>query len=125
VFTYSAATAPQTASVEVDMFLNFTPKQLHPAETELTTGVGLRNANRPPIAAFTLTRIGKFVRLDASASNDPDGLALTYKWTIDGTQIASTAQVAEVEESVASHTYQLEVVDPGNLGEKMTQTVNL
>lgn len=126
MFKYSAATAPQTASVEVDMFLNLTPKQAHPGETELTTGIGLRNANRPPIVAFTVTRISpKFVRLDASASYDPDGLALTYQWKVDGAQIASTAQVAEVEESVGSHTYQLEVVDPGGLGEKKTETVNV
>jgi prepilin-type N-terminal cleavage/methylation domain-containing protein len=126
MFNYSAATAPQTASVEVDMFLNLTPKQAHPGETQLTTGVGLRNANRPPIVAFTVTRISpKFVRLDASASYDPDGLALTYQWKVDGAAIASTAQVAEVEKSVGSHTYQLEVVDPGGLGEKMTQTVNI
>lgn len=125
MFRYSAATAPQTASVEVDMFLNLSPKQKHPSgETELTTGIGLRNANRPPIAEFTITRIGRFIRLDASASNDPEGLALTYKWTIDGTAIASTAQVTEVEESVASHTYKLEVVDPGNLGETKTETVS-
>ncbi|MCW3030093.1 MAG: hypothetical protein JWM66_226 [Solirubrobacterales bacterium] len=125
MFKYSAATAPQTASVEIDMFLNLTPGRPHPGETQLTSGVGLRNANRPPIVAFTLTRIGKFVRLDASASNDPDGLALTYQWTIDGKAIPSTAQVAEVEESVASHTYRLEVVDPGGLGESKTETVTL
>ena len=125
MFEYSAATAPQTASVEIKMYLNLNPAVKHPGETVLATGVGLRNANRPPIAAFTLTRIGKFVRLDASASYDPDGLALTYKWSIDGTAISSIAQVAEVEESVASHTYQLEVVDPGGLIETKTETVTL
>lgn len=132
MFKYSAATAPQTASVEVDMFLNLTPGHApptgaaHPGETQLTTGIGLRNANRPPIVEFTVTRISpKFVRLDASASYDPDGLALTYEWKVDGARLASTAQVTEVEESVGSHTYQLEVVDPGGLGEKKTQTVNL
>jgi prepilin-type N-terminal cleavage/methylation domain-containing protein len=126
MFKYSAATAPQTASVEVDMFLNLTPKQAHPGETQLTTGIGLRNANRPPIVAFTVTRISpKFVRLDASASYDPDGLALTYEWKVDGAKLASTAQVTEVEEAVGTHTYQLEVVDPGGLGEKKSETVNL
>jgi prepilin-type N-terminal cleavage/methylation domain-containing protein len=127
MFEYSAATAPQTASVEVKMYLNLNPKVTHPGETVLWTGVGLRNANRPPIAAFTPTRISsKFVRLDASASYDPDGLALTYKWSIDGTAISSTAQVTEVEEAtVASHTYQLEVVDPGGLSETKTETVTL
>jgi hypothetical protein len=106
------------------MFLNLTPGQPR-RETELTTGIGLRNANRPPIVAFTVTRIGEFVRLDGSASYDPDGLALTYKWSIDGASLTSTAQVAEVKESVGSHTYQLEVVDPGGLGEKKTETVTL
>lgn len=125
MFKYSAATAPQTASVEVDMFLNLTPGHVHPGETQLTSGIGLRNANRPPVPAFTVTRINKFVRLDASASYDPDGLALTYKWSIDGAAITSTAQVAEVEKSVGSHTYVLEVTDPGGLAEKKTETVTL
>jgi prepilin-type N-terminal cleavage/methylation domain-containing protein len=126
MFKYSAATAPQTASVEIDMFLNLTPGRIHPGETQLTSGIGLRNANRPPIAAFTVTRIPtKYVRLDGSASYDPDGLALTYKWTIDGVPLASTAQVTEVEKSVASHTYELEVKDPGGLAEKKTETVTL
>jgi len=125
MFKYSAATAPQTASVEVDMFLNFTPGHTHPGETQLTSGVGLRNANRPPIPEFTVTRINKFVRLDGSASYDPDGLALTYTWTIDGTKLASTSQVAEVERPVGSHTYELEVTDPGGLVEKKTEVVTL
>jgi prepilin-type N-terminal cleavage/methylation domain-containing protein len=126
LFIYSAATAPQTASLEVDMFLNLNPLVPHPGETELTTGIALRNANRPPTAAFTVTRINSnFVRLDGSASYDPEGLALTYKWSIDGTPIPSTAQVAEKEEPVGSHTYQLEVTDPGGLTETKTETVTL
>jgi prepilin-type N-terminal cleavage/methylation domain-containing protein len=125
MFKYSAATAPQTASVEIDMFLDLTPGHAHPGETELTSGIGLRNANRPPIAAFTITRINEFVRLDGSASYDPDGLALTYKWTIDGASLTSTAQVTEVKESVGSHTYELEVTDPGGLAEKKKETVTL
>jgi prepilin-type N-terminal cleavage/methylation domain-containing protein len=126
MFKYSAATAPQTASVEIDMFLNLTPGRAHPGETQLTTGIGLRNANRPPIAAFTVTRTSEsYVRLDGSASYDPDGLALTYKWSIDGAAIPSTAQVTEAPEAKGTHTYELEVADPGNLAEKKTATVAL
>lgn len=126
MFKYSAATAPQTASVEIDMFLNLTPGHAHPGETQLTTGIGLRNANRPPIAAFTVTRTNEnFVRLDGSASYDPDGLALTYKWSVDGKAIPSTSQVTEVKEVIGTHAYELEVADPGNLAEKKTETVTL
>jgi prepilin-type N-terminal cleavage/methylation domain-containing protein len=122
LFVYSAATAPQTASVEINMFLNIHPKhnagESVPNETQLTTGIGLRNANRPPIAEFTATQVNEFMRLDASGSYDPDGLALTYKWWKDGVAQESTNRVYEVKETKGNHTYELEVVDPGGLGTK-------
>jgi prepilin-type N-terminal cleavage/methylation domain-containing protein len=123
MFIYSAATAPQTASVEVDIFLDLKPGQAHPGETELTSGIGLRNANRPPIAQFTPTFINKSVRLDASASYDPQGLALSYQWWKDGVELASTSQVVEHEEEKGTHTYKLEITDAGGLAETLTQTV--
>jgi prepilin-type N-terminal cleavage/methylation domain-containing protein len=127
MFVYSAATAPETASVEVKMYLNVNPGQPRPGETELRSGIGLRNANRPPEAAFTATQINKFVRLDASASNDPNDLALTYKWWKDGAVIASTAQVYETPtaEETGTHTYELEVTDPGGLTSTSKQTLNV
>jgi prepilin-type N-terminal cleavage/methylation domain-containing protein len=123
-FIYSAATAPQTASVEVNLFLDLTPGQAHPGETQLTSGIGLRNANRPPIAEFTVTELANHaVRLDASASYDPDGLALTYKWCKDGTPQESSTQVYETvkAESSGTHSYKLEVTDPGGLSESKEQ----
>jgi prepilin-type N-terminal cleavage/methylation domain-containing protein len=125
LFIYSAATAPQTASVEVNMYLNVDPKELK--ETQLTTGIGLRNANRPPIAEFTATEINnRNVRLDASASADPDGLALTFKWTKDGVAQESTSEIWDTpQESEGSHTYELEVTDPGGLKSKQSKTVKV
>jgi sugar lactone lactonase YvrE len=45
-------------------------------------------ANRPPIAALTVTpdvvAAGKQVRLDASGSRDPERLELVYEWDLDG-----------------------------------------
>jgi len=125
LFEYSAATAPQTASVEVNMFLNVAPTRL--PETQLTTGIGLRNANRPPVAEFTATEINKFVRLDGSASADPDGLALTFKWTKDGVLQESTSEIWEtkLKETEGLHTYELEVTDPGGLKSKISKTIKV
>lgn len=124
LFEYSAASAPQTASVEVNMFLNVDPAELK--ETQLTTGIGLRNANRPPVAEFTATEINStYVRLDGSASADPDGLALTFKWTKDGVAQESTSEIWEPKETPGSHTYELEVTDPGGLKSKISKTINV
>jgi len=123
-FIYSAATAPQTASVEINMFLDINPGH-PPGETQLTSGVGLRNANRPPVAEFTATQVNEFVRLDASGSSDPDGLALTYKWWKDGVVQESANQVYEPKETKGNHTYKLEVVDPGGLASNAEKTVEV
>jgi len=44
--------------------------------------------NRPPLAALSVTpdvvAAGKQVKLDASASRDPEGLELVYEWDLDG-----------------------------------------
>jgi hypothetical protein len=126
LFIYSAPSAPQTTSVEVNMYLNVDPAELK--ETQLTTGISLRNANRPPVAEFTATEINnKFVRLDGSASADPDGLALTFKWTKDGVPIESTSEIYETAKAEAEgeHTYELEVMDPGGLTSKIAKKLNV
>jgi prepilin-type N-terminal cleavage/methylation domain-containing protein len=60
-----------------------------PAESTLRTTVRLRNQNRRPTAelqarAFTERRV-----LLVAGASDPDGQALTYRWTIDGVVIPS------------------------------------
>jgi prepilin-type N-terminal cleavage/methylation domain-containing protein len=126
VFTYSAEGIPQTTSVEMNLYLNLNPAQAHPGETQLTTGVALRNANRPPTAKIKWTLVNKHVFLNATASSNPDGLALTYKWWKDGVlQPASVPEWETSEESTGTHTYELEITDPSGLADKTKETVTI
>jgi prepilin-type N-terminal cleavage/methylation domain-containing protein len=126
LFIYSAKETPEILSVETNLFLNVNPTQPRPGTSELTSGVSLRNANRKPIAEFTATEEGKReVRLNASASYDPGGLALTYKWWQDGIQLTSTTQrdLTEAFSAGSSHTFKLEVTNPGGLSSTIEKTV--
>ncbi|HEV2922938.1 MAG TPA: prepilin-type N-terminal cleavage/methylation domain-containing protein [Solirubrobacteraceae bacterium] len=123
VFSYSAEGIPQTTSVEMNLFLDLNPGH-RPGETQLTSGVALRNANRPPTAKIKWTLINKHVSLNATESANPDGLALTYQWWKDGVlQTASGAEWETKEESSGTHTYELEITDPSGLSDKAKETV--
>lgn len=121
----SASTVSQITSVEPNIFIDLSPGQ-RPGETQLTSGISLRNGNRQPTVSFTATQIGRHqVLLNASESRDPDGLALTYKWWDGSTELSTTAQQYETGELVqgSSHVFKLEVTDPGGLTNTISKTV--
>lgn len=117
LFVYSAQETPEILSVEMNLLTNVNPGHPRPGESQLTSGVSLRNANRQPDVAFTATTENHFVKLNASASRDPDGLALTYKWKEDTKALETTAQqyTSPTTLSAGSHTFKLEVTSPGGL----------
>lgn len=129
LFAYSAQETPQILTVGVDMFLNLEPQQTRPGETELTTGVSLRNANRKPVAEFIATEEGNgTVRLNASASYDPDGLSLTYKWWLNKQELPTTSQQYVTTEAFApktTQTFALEVTNPGGLSASTEKTLEI
>jgi prepilin-type N-terminal cleavage/methylation domain-containing protein len=128
LFTYSATETPEILSVQTDMFVDITPKEARPGETELTSGVSLRNANRRPIAEFTATEEGNYsVRLNASESYDPDGLSLTYKWWDNGTQLTTTSQqyLTAPLPVKSENKFKLVVTNPGGLYAEAEKTVTI
>jgi hypothetical protein len=127
LFLYSATGVPQIVSVESTIFLNVSPTTRRPGESVLTSGVSLRNANRPPLVSFTITRLNAQVELNASSSHDPDGLALSYKWWEDGILQSTTAQrwVTTGGALHGLHTFKLQVTNPGGLSSEESKTVTL
>src|SRR4051794_5114206 len=119
LFTYGPSGASglsQITTVETQIYIDVLPGQ-RPGETQQTTTIELRNANRQPAAAFSATEINGHVVLDASSSEDPDGLALTYRWFENGKELTTTSQKYETAKLPEGTTriYKLEVTDPGGL----------
>jgi len=137
LFTYSAKETPEILSVETNLFLNINPKQTRPGESELTSGVSLRNANRVPVAEFSATEEGnRQVRLNASASYDPDGLSLTYKWSENGEELVTTSQQYETKATCKATNeagfcvksepkFKLKITNPGGLSAEAEKTVTI
>jgi len=131
LFVYGPSGASETAqivSVEPTLYVNVKPGS-RPGETQLTTAIELRNANRTPVASFTAVQLGsgRQVLLNASESVDPDGQALTYKWWDGSTELPTTAQQYETAPltSGSEHIYTLTVTDPGGLSNSTKQTVKI
>jgi type II secretory pathway component PulJ len=82
IFVYNAADLQRISQIHADLYIDPTPDGA-PVETRLGSGVTLRNQNRVPIARMDIAPApGKLV-LNGSASEDPEGMPLTYQWYLD------------------------------------------
>jgi hypothetical protein len=97
-----------------------------PKATDLRSSVTLRNLNRSPVAAVTCTTSNGHVLCDASASSDPDGQAISFAWTLDGSPLAETSyKLDQSPVSSGNHTIGVTVTDSGGLSSTTTQTVTM
>ena len=123
LFTYTSAGDPTVATaIHVDLFVDPDPRSGAP-ETEVSSGVYLRNQNRSPKAVFTPTVTASGVVLNGSASSDPEGETLDYTWTDNGTVVGSGITfLYSPPGPVAARLIGLTVSD-GKLTDTSTQTV--
>jgi len=114
----SAASREKIVRVESDLYVDPEPLK-KPEESKLQTSVILRNQNRAPSAAFTLTKLtGCTVQINGSASEDPENKRLTFKWSVDGVALPANQQDRVVVQTTVTpglRTFKLEVFDPAGL----------
>ncbi len=115
------------AGIQTRLIVNPEPARPRSA-AELTSAVRLRNANLAPTAAFSLTQQNGRVVLNASQSQDPEGQALKYQWSLNGTVIPGAAN-ARLEypglTSGTTVTFTLKVTDSGGLSSQASKSVTI
>ena len=112
-------------SVRVSLFSDRSWSE-SPGETELTSGILLRNQNGSPTASFTATpgTVGsRKITLNANTSTDPEGLPLSYRWcdvtttTLcdDTTRVGTGVLYTYTAPTTGARKIQLQVFDVGGL----------
>ena len=115
LFVYDSETNTDVTVVHMNLYVDLDP--LHaPGETNLSTGVFLRNQNRRPTAAFTAdTSVPGTIVLNGSTSEDPEGEPLTYDWYDGAVKKGSGIRFDYTVASGSTHTMSVKVYDPAGL----------
>ena len=125
VWLYNSASAGQVRSIRAHLFMDVDTTR-PPRESELLTGLFLRNPNGAPTASFTYqTSSNLHVELNGSASADPEGAGLTFRWFDGSTEIGTGTSCDCVALAAGNRSIRLLVEDPGGLTGEVTQTVNV
>jgi type II secretory pathway component PulJ len=124
-FSYNASALADISAVQIDLFVSV-PSAKSINETELASGVFLRNQNRKPTAAFTATPAPNgHVTLNGSSSVDPEGRLLQYTWLDGSAALPQTGPVVDYVATSGVHTFTLTVTDIGGLTDTTSQTVTV
>lgn len=127
VWSYTPASLPSLAAIQAIGTTLVVDREAGSVRGEraLASGVALRNANRPPVAGFTVSQAGGYVVLNGSSSYDPDGDALSFRWFLDGVEVVGeTGRIFKRAGLTGTHTFRLEVFDASGLeGKTIDRTV--
>jgi len=142
-FSYNSGSLGDISAIKVKMVVDVQPEPglpepitgkptfLTDGETELETGVALRNQNRVPTGSFSAATVGtRQIILNGSQSVDPEGAPLQYKWTVTRngtTAILPSGPIVEYSAPAAGvYTFNLQVRDPADLtGDAPVRTVTV
>jgi hypothetical protein len=105
----SASFTPDVDGVYILMIEVCDPNELCATDaTKVTIGA---SDNHPPIANAGSDReaeVGVSIPLDGSLSQDPDGDALTFQWTLQGKPAGSSALIADDDQTMAAFSPDIE-----------------
>lgn len=120
-FQFDSDDPNSVREVRSQLFVDADPANA-PGESRLAGGVFLRNQNRTPNVPVFEAGLspGRFIVLNASFSDDPDGDPLSYEWSDNGAPIVSglrrNGPLAEYGPvGPGTHSITLEVRDPAGL----------
>jgi type II secretory pathway pseudopilin PulG len=119
LFAYDVKDVAKVTDIHVTVAVDPRPGR-GAREMTLSSGVFLRNQNRPPTAIFTPTVTPEGLVLNASASADPEGGTLLYHWTINGVTPSECRDdpmvcTVKLKAPVANRVVGLTVEDAGGL----------
>jgi type II secretory pathway pseudopilin PulG len=127
LFTFfpTSATLDTITTVRVSLYVD-NDWAHEPYETELISGILLRNQNGSPTASFNATpgtAGSRKITLNASTSTDPEGLPLTYRWCDvttqslcdDTTRVGTGVLYTYTAPVAGARKIQLQVFDVGGL----------
>lgn len=121
------ATPAEIATINTNLIVDLAPGARR-SERRLQGGVSLRNANRPPTAAFTVNQVRGYVIGNATSSTDPDGDPLSYQWYVNGVErVGETSPQFDCAGLApgSTHTFKLRVTDSGKLTAEYQTTVTV
>jgi type II secretory pathway component PulJ len=125
VFAYDRSKLIEITHVRLELWVDVNPGK-SPAESKLATSVFLRNQNRPPTASFTATPLGdRYLKLNGSASIDPEGDSLQFAWFDDTTKIGTGITCDCQATGTGVRTIKLIVLDQSQLTGDATEEVDV